>query len=185
LGTEIRTFYSLKEMNEYILGQIDQHKALFEDYSQWLGTLLRDSEANHKNEPWYQKSVGMQKNARNMKKGPAARQPPKKNHEGKTKGNESPCWIQSGDVMLCSTEQGEAEILFEAVEEINTKIQGLEKFKTALQQLERIGLGKNVNYVAYVKDDVPEKIVLRNKISTEDDDVFKFSADFTAAGTIS
>lgn len=172
-------------MNEYLAGQSDQYKALFEDYSQWLGTLLRDCESNHKNEAWYQKSVGMQKNARNMKKGPETKQPSKKNHAGKTKGNESSCWIQSGDIMLCSTEQGEAEILFEAVEEINTKIQGLEKFKAAVQQLERIGLGKNVNYIAYVKDDVPEKIVLRNKISTENDGTFKFSADFTAAGTIS
>ena len=40
MGTEIHTFTTLKDMTEYLTDQSDQYKALFEDYSQWLGTLL-------------------------------------------------------------------------------------------------------------------------------------------------
>ena len=84
--------------------------------------------------------------------------------------------------MLCSTEQGEAEILFEAIEEINRKTQSLEKFKSALQQIERIGPGKSVNYVTYIKDDIPDKIVIKSKITGQTDENFNFAAEFTAQG---
>jgi hypothetical protein len=125
----------------------------------------------------------MQKNMRGPpKKIAEAGQFAKKKGEGKSKKNESSCWVQSGDLLLCSTEQGEAEILFEAIEEINKKIQGLEKFKTTLQQLERIGLGKNVDYIVYIKDDVPEKLVLRTRDSSQAAQNYKFETDITVIG---
>jgi hypothetical protein len=181
MGTEIRTFYSLKEMNESVSDEIDQYRALAEDYSQWLGSLLRSCEENYGNEDWFQKSSAMQKNIRAQgKRNAEAKQPAK----GKAKGKkgESSCWIQSAGILICSTEQGEAEILFEAIESINGKIQGLEKFKAAIQQIERLGLGKSVNYVTYFKDDVPEKIVLRAKRESETNGSFKFSTDLTVPG---
>jgi hypothetical protein len=166
MGTEIRTFYSLKEMSDSLTEQLDEYKALSEDYSQWLGSLLRSCQENGINEEWTKKSTTLQKNMRApMKKIPE--QPRRKREEGKSGKTESSCWVQTGEVLLCSTEEGEAEVLFEAIEEINNKIQALEKFKTTLQQLERIGLGKNVNYITYIKDDVPLKIVLRNKNGTQ------------------
>jgi hypothetical protein len=181
MGTEIRTFYSLREMNESISEEIDQYRALAEDYSQWLGSLLRSCEENHGTEEWFQKSTAMQKNLRVQgKRNAEAKQPAK----GKAKGKkgESSCWVQSAGILLCSTEQGEAEVLFEALEDINGKIQGLERFKAAIQQIERLGLGKNVNYVAYFKDDVPEKMVLRAKRETDNIGNFKFTTDLTAPG---
>jgi hypothetical protein len=184
MGTEIRTFYSMKEMNDSLADQINQYKALAEDYSEWLGSLLRSCEETHKNEGWVQKSAAMQKNMRGPpKKVTEAGQSAKRKGEGKSKKNESSCWIQSGDILLCSTEQGEAEILFEAIEEINKKTQGLEKFKTTLQQLERIGLGKNVDYIVYIKDDVPEKLVLRTRDSSQALQTYKFETDVTVMGT--
>ena len=62
MGTEIHTFTSLKELTEFLANQTSQYRALYEDYSQWLGTLLRDFESAHKNEDWYQKSAALQKN---------------------------------------------------------------------------------------------------------------------------
>jgi hypothetical protein len=50
MGTEIRTFASLKDLSEYLVNQSSQYKALFEDYSQWLGSILRDFATAHKNE---------------------------------------------------------------------------------------------------------------------------------------
>jgi prefoldin subunit 5 len=184
MGTEIRTFTSLKETNEYLIDQANQYRSLFEDYSQWLGSLLRTAEAEHKNEEWYQKSAALQKNL----KGPTKKAPePKaagKKGGGKGKTVESSCWVQSGSVMLSSTEQGQVEILFDAIEKISAKIQELEKFKATVQQLERVGLGKTVNYLVYLEDDIPKKIVLRAK-GNQDEAGFKFATEHSVAACIS
>jgi len=178
MGTEIRTFSNLKEMNDYLVDQINQYRALYEDYSQWLGSLLRSCEANCKNEEWYQKSASLQKNMRGAaKKLPEARNGKKGGGNGKT--STPSCWVSSGEVQLCTTEQGQAEILFEAIEDIGGKIQGLEKFKSGTQQLERIGFGKNVNYITLIKDDVPCKIVIRSKSSTQGNETFSFMTDIS------
>jgi predicted DNA-binding protein len=146
---------------------------LFEDYSQWLGSLLRSCEDTHKNEEWYQKSAALQKNLRGTPKKAAGKK------GGKGKKAKSSVWVQSGDVLLSSTEQGQAEILFEAIEKINDKIQEMEKFKATIQQLERIGLGKNVNYIVYIEDDIPRKIVLRAKSGLPEEEAFKFAAELS------
>jgi hypothetical protein len=173
----------MKEMSDSIVYQIAQYKTLAEDYSEWLGSLLRTCEETYKNESWVQKSAAMQKNKRaSPKKVAEPSQNGKKKSDGKSKKNESSCWVQSGDILLCSTEQGEAEILFEAIEEINKKTQALDRFKSTLQQLERIGLGKNVNYIVYFKDDIPEKLVLQNRDSTKIIQDYKFEAEFTVPG---
>ncbi len=56
MGTEIRQFTSIKDIVDYTSNQISQNKSLFEDYSQWLGTLLRDFEKENKDEEWYKKT---------------------------------------------------------------------------------------------------------------------------------
>ena len=184
MGTEIRTFTTLKDITEFLLDQEAQYKGLFEDYSQWLGSLLRSCEDAHKNEDWYQKSAALQKNLKGQpKKAPEQKANGKKNG-GKGKNNESSVWIQSGNILLSSTEQGQVEIMFEAIEKINDKILELEKFKVAVQQLERIGLGKTVNYVVYIEDDIPKKIVIRAK-NASSEDVFKFATEFSVPAVFS
>jgi hypothetical protein len=180
MGTEIRTFSTLKEMNDYLIDQINQYRALYEDYSQWLGSLLRGCEENCKNEEWYQKSASLQKNLRGAsKKMPETRNGKKGGGSGKN--SEPSCWVSSGEILLCTTEQGQAEILFEAIEEIGSKIQGLEKFKSGTQQLERIGFGKNVNYITLIKDDVPCKIVIRSMSNVQGSEAFSFITDISVS----
>ena len=181
LGTEIQTFTSLKELTEFITNQTSQYKATYEDYSQWLGTLLRDFEVTHKNDEWYQKSAALQKNMRSQSK-----KPPEKTEKGKKgskKGKEeASCWVQSGDIEISFTEQGQTEILFEAIEKINMKIQENEKFKLSVQQLARLGLGTNVNYVVYIEDDIPKKIVLKAKANTKENETFNFTGELSVPG---
>ena len=177
MGTEIRTFTTLKDITEHLTDQLDQYTALFEDYSQWLGSLLRSCEDAHKNEEWYQKSAALQKNLRGAPKKSPGKASGKKG--GKGKKDKSSVWVQSGDVLLSSTEQGQAEILFEAIEKLGDKIQNMEKFKATVQQLERIGLGKNVNYIVYIEDDIPRKIVLRAKSGLPEDEAFKFATELS------
>jgi hypothetical protein len=178
VGTEIHTFTTLKEIGDYIADHLDQYQMLYEDYSQWLGSLLRSCEETHKSEEWYQNSVALQKSLPGAKK-KASENTGKKKAKGKK--SESSIWVQSGDVVLSSTEQGQAEVLFEAIEKIGDKIQALEKFKATVQQLERIGLGKNVNYIVYIEDDIPRKIVVHAKSGLPEEEAFKFAAEFSVS----
>ena len=180
VGTEIQTFTSLKELTEFIVNQTSQYKGLFEDYSQWLGTLLRDFETAHKNEEWYQKSAALQKNLRAQSKKPSETADKGKKGAKGGKGKEEPsCWVQSGNIALSFTEQGQTEILFEAIEKINIKIQEYEKFKVTVQQLARLGLGTAVNYIVYIEEDIPKKIVLKPKANTKGDEAFKFMTELS------
>jgi hypothetical protein len=190
LGTEIHTFSSLKDLNDFLLDEIEQYKVLHEDYSQWLGSLLRSCEDAQKNEDWYKKSAELQKTlGTQAKKAPAAKETGKKGAgkkgggKGKTSG--SPIWVQSGNLCLSSTEQGQAEILFEAIEKINAKMQEIEKSKATIQQLERLGLGASVSYIVYIEDGVPKKIVLRAKNSTSEDEIFKFATEISVPAIFS
>ena len=184
MGTEIQTFSSLKDIADYLENQAGQYKALYEDYSQWLGTLLRSCENNHKNEDWYQKSAAQQKNLKpQQKKGPEPKEPAKKSG-GKGKSPTSSSWIESGNVLISSTEQGQVEMLFEAIDKINAKIQDMEKFKASTQQLERIGLGKNTSYVVYFEDDIPKKIFLKTINGPGETDIFKWVSQFSSPGIV-
>jgi hypothetical protein len=177
MGIELRTFTSLKDITEFVAGQTSQYKALFEDYSQWLGTVLRDAESKHKSEEWFQKSAALQKNLKNQAKKPP--EPAKKGGKGaKGKDEESP-WIQTGDISISFTEQGQSELLFEAIEKITAKLQEYEKFKNTVQQLTRLGLGQTVNYIVYLEEDVPKKIVLKQKAVAKGDDSFKFNTELS------
>jgi hypothetical protein len=172
MGTEIRTFTSLKELSEYLINQSAQYKSLYEDYSQWLGTLLRDFEGAHKTEEWFQKSAALQKTLKTQAKKPAE-------PAAKGKKVEESCWVQTGDLEISFTEQGQTEILFEAIEKINQKMKETEKFKGSLQQLTRLGLGATVNYIVYLQDDIPKKIVLKPKANVKGDEAFKFATELS------
>ena len=176
MGTEIRTFATLKELGGYLADHMDQYRMLYEDYSQWLGSLLRSCEEAHKNEEWYQNSAALQKSLAGAKKKTTGKSEKKK---GKGKKRESSVWIQSGDVMLSSTEQGQAEVLFEAIEKIGEKIQEMDKFKATVQQLERLGLGKKTDYIVYIADDIPRKIVVRAKSGLPEEEAFKFATELS------
>ena len=185
LGTEIHTFTSLKELTEYLANQSSQYKVLYEDYSQWLCTGLRDCERNHKTDEWYQKSAAIQKTLKAQAKSPVQADKSKKGGNGAKGKEETSCWVQSGGISLSFTEQGQTEILFEALEKINGKIQEFEKFKGTVQQLARLGLGTTVNYIVYIENDVPKKIVLKQKAATKAHEAFRFMAELSVAGLLS
>jgi hypothetical protein len=180
LGTEIRTFPSLKDLTEYLANQTIQYKALYEYYSHWLGTVLRDAESSHKNDDWFQKSAALQKTLKSQSKKPVEADKSKKGGKGTKGKDEVSCWVQSGDIAISFTEQGQTEILFDAIEKINIKIQEFEKFKGTVQQLARLGLGTTVNYIVYIEEDVPKKIVLKQKSAVKGEESFKFMAELTA-----
>lgn len=172
--TEIRSFYSIKEMTEAIEEEMEQYKSVADEYSQWLGSLLRDLEETSEDEEWVKKMAMLQKSK------PKGKTKPTQKKEKAKKKQASVDWVQLKELALSASEQSEAEILFEAIEKINTKIERLEKVKESLLQLEKSGLGKDVTYVTYICDGVPEKIVLRHKKEQEFAKKFQYVADFLA-----
>lgn len=170
--TEIRSFYSLQDLRENVEEKIIQFKALGEEYSQWLGSLLRDLESTHRNEEWFKSVSALQRYA---KKGGDRKEGEKKGGKEKALAE----WVVVKGVMLNASDQGEVEILFDAIEEINRKIEQLTKVKEAVEDLERLALGKEIIYVAYVHDGVPEKIVLHHKRGGEASEKFTYVADFS------
>jgi len=172
LTTEIRSFYSLQDLRESVEEKIVQFKALLEEYSQWLGSLLRDLESAHSGEEWFKSVSALQRYA---KKGGSRKESEKKGGKEKALAE----WVAVKGVMLNASDQGEVEILFDAIEEINRKVEQLTKVKAAVEDLERLALGKEIIYVAYVHDGVPEKIVLRHKKGGGESEKFTYVADFS------
>jgi hypothetical protein len=176
LATEIRSFYSLRDLRETVEKEIEQYKAVSDEYSQWLGSFLRDIEATHGNEEWFKKLAAIQKLPQSKNR----KEPEKtgKREKGK-KTRSSSEWISYRDVMLSATEQGEAEVLFDAVDEINKKVEQLSKVRGTIDSLEKSALGKDIIYVVYIHNGVPEKIILRHRRDKEFAEKFKFVADFS------
>jgi len=177
IGTEVRTFYSLRELHDSLKEEIDQYKTMADEYSQWLGLFLRDSEAAFKNQEWFKNLSVMQKTLK------AGNKPQRKEKKPGKKGDSSPDWIPYREIMLCASEQGQAEIVFEAIESINDKIAQLEKIGNTVDELEKSGLGKDITFVAFIRDGVPEKLVLRYKEGKELAERFKFIAEFSVSKT--
>lgn len=172
LTTEIRSFYSLRDLRYSIEEQISHYKTLADEYSQWLGSFLRDLEPTHGKEEWFKDVSALQR----LQKRPRRREEKKKGGKQKATSTE---WVPVRGVMLSTSQQGEVEILFDAIEEINRKIEQLSKVNEAVNDLERLALGKEITYVAYVRDGIPEKIVLRHQKGGELSEKFKFITDFS------
>lgn len=169
--TEIRTFYSLKEIRETIEAGIAQHKLLLEDYSQWLGTLLRNPESS-KSQDWAKKTAELQKIFKT-----GGRKGIKREEKVISTPTE---WVQFKDIMLSADELGEAEILFEAIEGLRNKIERLEKARNSIIDLERYGLGKELLYIMFIRDGIPEKMVFKPKKDAGAAEKFVFAVDFSA-----
>ena len=179
LGTEVRTFYSLRELREAIEEEIKQYAAIVEEYSQWLGLFLRGAEAANSDKEWYKNLAAMQKTIKAKKK-------PQKNEkkQEKTKKQQEAAaadWTSFRDVMLSTNEQGQAEVVFEAIEQINNKVDKLEHAESTFAELEKSGLGKDITFIVFIHDGVPEKLVLRHKKSEEIAERFKFITEFSVS----
>jgi len=163
-STEIMEFNSLQEVVTMLEGEISHYQTLKDTYSTQLGILLREAEDKHRDEEWFKKlSLGEKlpkekaKAPKKEKKGGGAKKKGKKGKKGEAKEN----WIPFQDLQLSSTVQGEAELMFEAIDQIAAKIEELQASKTAMEELRNVGLGGDVSYMIFIREGAPKRIVFK------------------------
>jgi hypothetical protein len=175
--TEIQYFYSLKDLSGNLECTISFCKNACEEYGQRLGSLLREKESTHGDEEWFKQLSGLQNAPNEGKSKGKSKSKDKGKGKGKgKKGKGETGWIQFKDIMISKEEFGESQILFEAVEHLKNKVNQLEKVKEEIEDLKRLGLGENIIYITYLREGVPEKIVLTKKSGDDFGKKFEFAA---------
>lgn len=170
--TEIRNFYSLRELSDDLEEQIRFYKSLSDEYGQRLGSLLREKAETDGDKEWFKELSGFQNaSGDSNSKG-----------KGKKKGKKAG-WVRFKDLMLSTEDYGEAQILFDAIEEIRGKVVRLEKILENIEDLKRLGIGENIIYIAYLHEGVPEKIVLNKDPGEEFGKKFEFLARISLSTT--
>lgn len=181
LVNEIMEIRSLQELVDLVDGEISHYMSQKEGYSERLGNFLRESEEKYGGEDWFkQLSLG--------EKLPKGRAKAKKEKKGgkKKKGKKEGVaeeWVPFQSMLLSSSIQGEAELMFEAIEAITAKIEELEEAKSSIEELRNVGLGEEVRYIVLLRDGVPRKIIIK-PTGAEDVQKFMFSRGFTVVRTL-
>jgi len=171
LVTEIITLHSLQDLSLQIEADIFSYLSQKEEISENLGNFLRDSEEKYGEETWFKQLSFDKLNGRGSKNGKKSK---------KKKGKKTPDnWVLFKGMLLSSTIQGEAEIMFETIEALSKKHNALENVKAAIEELKKIGLGNEVNYICLIKDGVLEKIVIK-PIDADTKAKFSFKKGFSS-----
>ena len=179
LVNEIMEIRSLQELVDLVDGEISHYKSQKEGYSERLGNFLRESEEKYGGEDWFkQLSLGEK-----LPKGRAKKEKKGGKKKKGKKGGAAEEWVPFQSMLLSSSIQGEAELMFEAIEAITTKIEGLEEAKSSIEELRNVGLGEEVRYIVLLRDGVPRKIIIK-PTGAEDVQKFMFSRGFTVVRTL-
>jgi hypothetical protein len=179
LVTEIVSFRSLHELTSMIATEISYYLSRREEYSEQLGNFLREAEEKYGDEDWFKQlsldRLGKGGGKQKKKKG-------EKKKKGKKEG-EPEGWVSFKSMLFSSSVQGEAEIMFDAIESVAAKLEELENAKESMDDLKNVGLGNDVEYICFLKDGVVKKIVIKSTEAAEAEK-FKFAIGLTAVKDI-
>ncbi len=142
----ILTFGSLQDLSEFIENEITKSKQMISGYNERIGLLLR--------------------------------QDPKKEEKKIKPNNSGKKWIPYGSLKLYGghSQKGEAEILFETVDDLNNRIQKLENATKGVTNLSKIGLGETPIFIIQLKNSIPMKVII-SKPTSEDRPRLKYEAE--------
>jgi hypothetical protein len=171
LATEIITVYTLQELITQIDEDISSYLSQKEEYSEKLGDFLRETMEKYGEEDWF-KELSLDNLPREKRKSK------KKGKKRKGIAGEVEDWIPFKNILLSSSIQGEAEIMFDAIQHISQKLDELEKTRETMEELRNIGLGNNVEYICFLKDGVVNKLFLKS-IEEESTPKYTYNKEFT------
>lgn len=178
LVTEIMETRSLQELVTLVEDEISRYLFRKEGHSERLGNFLRKSEEKHGGEDWFKRLSLGEKLPKGKAKAKKKEKGGKKKKKKGKKGGIPEEWVSFQSMLLSSSVQGEAELMFDAIEAITAKVEELEEAKASIEELRSVGLGDDVRYLVLLRDGVPKKIVIK-PTGAEAIQKFKFSRGFT------
>ena len=183
LVTDVIDTRSLQELATLVEDEISRYLFRKEEYSERLGNFLRESEEKYGGEDWFKRLSLGEKLPKGKAKAKKKEKGGKKKKKKGKKGGIPEEWVSFQSMLLSSSVQGEAELMFEAIEAITAKVEELEEAKASIEELRNVGLGDDVRYLVLLRDGVPKKIVIK-PTGAEAIQKFKFSRGFTVLRTL-
>jgi len=153
LPIEIRDFLSLNELNEYLEKEIDWYRKIFKEYSERLGSLLREQGLSSEEIEKILQEGGLTRRAAGGK-----------GKKGKNLPSEG--WFSFKGLLFSADKQGKAEILFESMEKAEKTINKMKEVRTLIEELQKTGFGPGLSFSVYLVDGVPEKIFVQKAEGT-------------------
>jgi len=153
LPIEIRDFLSLNELNEYLEKEIEWYGKIFKEYSERLGSLLREQGLSSEEIEKILQEGGLTRRAAGGK-----------GKKGKNLPSEG--WFSFKGLLFSADKQGKAEILFESMEKAEKTINKMKEVRTLIEELQKTGFGPGLSFSVYLVDGVPEKIFVQKAEGT-------------------
>ena len=148
LPIEIRDFLSLNELSEFLEKEIVWYETLFKEYSEKLGSLLREQGLSSEEIEKALREKGLTRQAAGSK-----------GKKGKNSSSEG--WFSFKGLLFSADKQGKAEILFESIENAEKIIEKMKEIRGLIEELQKTGFGPGLAYSVYLVDGVPEKIFVQ------------------------
>ncbi|MFQ5761814.1 MAG: hypothetical protein ACE5PO_02150 [Candidatus Bathyarchaeia archaeon] len=159
--TKIHIFHSINDLVKYVEDEASRWKSLHEEYSVKLGRNMRTE--GSKNE-----------SSSSVKNLPSD----KKKKQKKSTINRD--WVSVEGLMVFRGDYAlaEAEILFDAVDDIRAKIENLEKSSKALKRVAEKGSMGEASILAYIKNGVLDKVAFKPTGEKSNRPRFVYSSEF-------
>jgi len=148
LPLEIRDFLSLNELNEFLEKEIVWYESIFKEYSERLGSLLREQGLSSEEIEKVLQEKGLTRQAAGGK-------------GKKGKGASSEGWFSFKGLLFSADKQGKAEILFESIENAEKIIKRMKEVRTLIEELQKTGFGPGLSFSVYLVNGVPEKVFVQ------------------------
>jgi len=184
LQSQIFIFNTLQDFSNYLDNELRLYNAELSRYEDELGSMLRQAEQTNSEEEWIKEmkiKLGQDKNpaptAGEKKERRKDARNEKHKKEKKERSKTSQNWVNYRDIQIFTGKpsQGKTEVYFDAVNELKAGIEKLNKAKETVTQLASAGIA-NAFYLVYLKNGMPEKLVLLPQEQQETK--FEFTADF-------
>ena len=146
---DVMHFRTIEELQLSIDKQLEELKKIADEYSKTIGEKIRENEGNQ-SEDLAELKEKLQGPTDLKKKQPSKKKDQKKN------------WYDMGAISVYDGigVKGELELYFQALDEIKSNIESLQKTKEAINSLVLRGLRKDLGYAALMRHNMPFEITL-------------------------
>ncbi|MEX0764679.1 MAG: hypothetical protein WD033_05900 [Nitrosopumilaceae archaeon] len=163
---DVMHFRTIEELQSSIDKQLEELKKKADEYSKTVGDKIRTNEGNQSED------LAELKEKLQGPTDPKKKQPSKKKDQKKN-------WYDMGAISVYDGigVKGELELYFQALDEIKSNMESLQKTKEAISGLVSRGLRKDLGYAALMRHNLPFEVTLLK--SDKARDKFSYKAIFS------